>query len=155
MAIAGVLFVSTLVMIAGIFAVSMAIWVPQVKAGFDSRKSIAQELAATIKSKGLDAAVKQYHDLRAANSSQYNFDEGQLNSLGYGLIKAHKFKEAIGVLQLNVEAYPKSANVHDSLGEAYIDDGDRELAIAEYEKSLALNPKNANAVKMLKRIGER
>src|SRR5581483_8927487 len=35
MAIAGVLFVSTLVMIAGIFAV-MAIWVPQVKAGFDS-----------------------------------------------------------------------------------------------------------------------
>src|SRR5271169_3490189 len=64
MATAGLLFVVTLAMAAGIFAVTMAIWVPQVKAGFDPRKSIAETLSATVASGGIDAAVKQYQALK-------------------------------------------------------------------------------------------
>ena len=153
MAMAGLLFVLTLVMAAGLFAVTMAIWVPQVKAGFDSRKSIAEVLSATIASSGVDASVKQYHELKAtAAPGTYNFDETELNTLGYQLINAKKYKEAIRVLQLNVEAYPKSSNVYDSLGEAYMDDGDRQLAIVNYEKSLELNPKNTNGANWLKKL---
>jgi len=152
MATAGLLFVLTLVMAGGLLAVTMAIWVPQVKAGFDPRKSIAETLSATIASSGLDAAVKQYHDLKAAAPGTYNFDEGQLNGLGYRLIRANKFKEAIRILQLNVEAYPQSSNVYDSLGEAYMNAGDKPQAIANYQKSLQLNPKNGGAVTMLQRL---
>jgi len=153
MAMAGLLFVLTLVMAAGLFAVPMGIWVPQVKAGFDSRKSIAEVLSATIASSGVDASVKQYHELKAtAAPGTYNFDETELNTLGYQLINAKKYKEAIRVLQLNVEAYPKSSNVYDSLGEAYMDDGDRQLAIVNYEKSLELNPKNTNGANWLKKL---
>jgi tetratricopeptide (TPR) repeat protein len=47
---------------------------------------------------------------------------------------------------------PQSSNVYDSLGEAYMDDGDRLLAIANYQKSLQINPKNGNAVAMLKKL---
>jgi hypothetical protein len=103
---------------AGLFAVAMAQWVPQVKAAYDPRKSIAETLSATIASSGIDAAVKQHHDLKAAAFATYDFDENELNNLGYELIRAHKVKEAIRILQLNVEAYPQSANVYDSLGEA-------------------------------------
>jgi uncharacterized membrane protein len=152
MATAGMLFVLTLVMSAGLFAVATAAWVPQVKAAYDPRKSIAETLSATIASSGIDAAAKQYHDLKAAEPSTYNFDEGELNSLGYQLIGTKKFKEAIGILQLNLEAYPQSSNVYDSLGEAYMDDGDKLLAIANYQKSLELNPKNRGAVVMLQKL---
>jgi tetratricopeptide (TPR) repeat protein len=152
MATAGLLFVLTLGMVAGLFAVTMAIWVPQVKAAFDPRKSIAETLSATIASSGVDTAIQQYHDLKATAPATYNFDEGQLNGLGYRLLRANKFNDAIRIFQLNVEAYPLSANVYDSLGEAYMNDGDKPKAIANYSKSLQLNPKNTGAAKMLQKL---
>jgi len=155
MATAGVLFVLTLTMAAGVAAVSMANWVPRVKAGLDSRKSIAQTFAATMKSSGMDAAEKEYRNLKAATPVTYKFDEDELNSLGYELLRANKFKDAIRIFQLNVEAYPKSGNTYDSLAEGYMDDGDKALAVANYEKSLQLNPKNRNAVLMLQKLNAR
>jgi hypothetical protein len=152
MATAGMLFVLTLVMVAGLFAVGMAQWVPQVKAAYDPRKSIAETLSATIASSGIDQAAKQYHELKAAAPATYDFDEGELNALGYRLIGAHKLKDAIRILELNVEAYPQSSNVYDSLGEAYMDDGNKPQAIANYQKSLQLNPKNRGAVVMLEKL---
>jgi hypothetical protein len=152
-AMAGVLFTLTLAMAAGLLAVTMAVWVPQVKAAFDPRRSIAETLSATIASNGVEQAVKQYSELKAsATSATYNFDEDQLNSLGYQLIAARKFKDAVRILQLNVEVYLQSSNVYDSLGEAYMDDGDKAPAIANYQKSLEINPKNANGAKMLRKL---
>ena len=140
----------------------MAVWVPDVKAAFDPRRSIAENLSATIASSGVDAAIQQYHDLKAqdlrahdlkaARPTTYNFDENELNSLGYRLLNAKKFKDAIRILQLNAEAYPQSSNVYDSLGEAYMDDGNKPLAIANYRKSVQLNPKNRNAVVYLQKL---
>ncbi len=155
MVTAGILFLLSLLIAAGVFAVSMGAWLPEVKAAYDSRQSIATALASTISSTGIDAAVQQYHDLKATQPSTYNFDEGELNSLGYELLNAKKVNEAIRIFQLNVEAYPKSSNVYDSLGEAYMDGGDRTRAIANYQQSLQLNPKNGNAIKMLQKLGIR
>ena len=124
-------------------------------AGFDSRTSIAETLSATIASSGIDQAVKQYDELKWNAAAKYNFDEDQLNSLGYQLIQTKKFKEAIRVFQLNVEAYPQSSNVYDSLGEAYMDDGDRAEAVANYRRSVQLNPKNGNAAKMIEKLTAR
>ena len=63
-----------------------------------------------------------------------------------------KTKEAIEVFKLDVDEYPKSWNVYDSLGEAYMKNGDKELAIQNYEKSIELNPDNENGKMMLKRL---
>jgi hypothetical protein len=155
MATASVLFVLTLAMGAGIAAVTIGSWVPNVKAALDSRKSMAQILSATIASSGIDAAAQQYHELKTAGLATYNFDESELNNLGYQLIRANKFKEAIRIFQMNVAAFPKSANTYDSLAEGYMDDGDKALAIANYQKSLELNPKNRNAVLMLQKLNSR
>jgi outer membrane protein assembly factor BamD (BamD/ComL family) len=155
MATAAVVFVLTLATAAGIFAASMAIWVPTVKAAYDTRKSIRATLSGTIASGGIDEGVKQYRELKAAQPTVYNFDEGELNNLGYQFMRAKQYKEAIRIFQLNIEAYPKSSNVYDSLGEAYMDDGEKELAIANYQKSLQLNPKNHNAVLMLEKLNNR
>jgi tetratricopeptide (TPR) repeat protein len=151
-AMAAGLFILAVALGAGIFAVTMAKWLPSIKAAYDSRKSITQTLSATMASRGIDQAAKQYYDLRTTETATYNFDEDQLNSLGYQLLRAHQFKEAVRIFQLNVEVYPQSSNPYDSLGEAYMNDGDKPQAIANYQKSLQLNPNNGNAVKMLQKL---
>jgi hypothetical protein len=151
-AMAAGLFALTVVMGAGIIAITMASFLPNIKKAFDSRTPIVDTLSATIASNGVDQAAKQYHELKAAAPSKYDFDENEVNSFGYQLLRAEKFKQAIRIFQLNVEAYPQSGNTYDSLAEAYMDDGDKSQAIANYQRSLQINPRNANAVKMLQRL---
>jgi len=117
-----------------------------------SRKSIADALLKTIQEQDVDAAVKQYHDLKATEPTAYDFDEDELNGLGYQLLEMKKLKDAIRVFELNVEAYPSSYSAYDSLGEAYMDNGEKDLAIKNYKKSLELNRANENAKKMLKQL---
>jgi tetratricopeptide (TPR) repeat protein len=151
-AMAAGLFVLTVVMGAGIVAVIVGSFLPNIKRAYDTRTSIAETLSATIAASGIDRAAKQYHEVKAAAPATYNLDEDELNALGYQLIQANKFKPAIRVFQLNVEAYPHSANTYDSLAEGYMDDGNKSQAIANYQRSLQLNPKNGNAVKMLQKL---
>jgi tetratricopeptide (TPR) repeat protein len=95
-------------------------------------------------------------DLLAIGKASYkNTDrsiENNLNITGYQLMARNKLKEAIEVLQLDARLFPGSANVFDSLGEAYMKSGQKSLAIQNYDKSLKLNPKNKNAVEMLKKL---
>ena len=65
-----------------------------------------------------------------------------------------KLKESINVFRLNVLAFPKSANAYDSLGEAYLESGDKKAAIENYKKSLELDPGNENAREVLKKLSE-
>jgi Flp pilus assembly protein TadD len=64
--------------------------------------------------------------------------EALLNQLGYQLVNAGKMEEAINVFKSNVERYPSSANVYDSLAEAYERSGQFDLARPNYEKAYAL-----------------
>ena len=58
--------------------------------------------------------------------------EYDLNNVGYRLLNENKFKDAIDIFKKNVKLYPKSSNVYDSLGEAYMMNGDKDLAIENY-----------------------
>ena len=73
----------------------------------------------------------------------------------FAFFLAHDGLEAIEILKLNVEVFPESANVYDSLGEAYLKSEDKESAIKNYKKSLQLNPKNNNAKEMLTKLKEK
>lgn len=116
---------------------------------------IAEMLYRTAVEKGAEAAIVRYRELKTNQAGAYDFGEEQLNNLGYYLIGMKKFKDAIAILQLNVEMFPKSANVYDSLGEAYMDDGNKELARENYEKSLQIDPGNINGVQRLKSLKEK
>jgi len=152
MAMAAGLVVLTLAMGAGVFTAAAAVWMPSIKAAYDSRKSIAGTLLVTIESAGIDAAVKQYRELQASKHAAWNFDESQLNTLGYQFMRAKKFEEAIRIFQLNVEAYPQSSNTWDSLGEAYLDAGNTLQSIVNYRKALQLNPNNRTAAEALRKL---
>ncbi|MEJ2196671.1 MAG: alpha/beta fold hydrolase [Ignavibacteriaceae bacterium] len=105
-----------------------------------------------LNSQGANAAAKYFYDKYKSEPDIVMFEEIEMNALGYQSLQNGKVKDAIEFFKLNTIAYPKSWNVYDSLGEAYLKDGQKELAIKNYKKSLELNPNNTNAIIMLKNL---
>lgn len=123
-------------------------------------KEVTSETAATeeseikIENKSIFEKMKQndhlpiedrialYYELKQ-HSDEYDFkNERELNQYGYSLLQNDKVKEAIEIFKLLVSEFPNSANPYDSLGEGYLKDGNEELALLNYEKSVELNPDN-------------
>ena len=78
---------------------------------------------------GVASAVQIFHDERKRDPNAIVFPETALNLLGYQLLQEGKTKQAIELFKLNTEAYPTSANTYDSLGDAYLADGQNDLAL--------------------------
>ncbi len=115
-------------------------------------RDIAETLYKTIVERDVVAAIKQYRELKATAQDAYDFSPPQLNDLGYKLLQTKRVKDAIEIFKLNVEMFPQAFNTYDSLAEAYMLNGDKDLAIQNYKKSLDLNPKNAGATAALKKL---
>jgi len=98
---------------------------------------------------GVKAALAAYREFRSNPASGAVNTEPVINQAGYALLGLGMFEDAITFFQLNVEAYPNSTNSYDSLAEAYLKSGDTGIAIANYDKDLALDPGNGIAAKML------
>ena len=103
---------------------------------------------------GEDGAIAFYKELKspASRLCKYDIGETHLNGVGYALLGQNKVNEALELFNFMVEEFPQSANAYDSRGEAYMRAGNKELAIADYEKSLELNPNNENAKEMLEQL---
>ncbi|MEZ5195508.1 MAG: transglutaminase domain-containing protein [Bacteroidales bacterium] len=106
----------------------------------------------TIENSGVEKGINQYYQLKNENSGDIIFNELALNNLGYKYLSEDKKTEAIEIFKLNAEEYPESWNVFDSLGEAYMKNGDKKLAIKSYKKSIKLNPENTDGEEMLAKL---
>lgn len=113
-------------------------------------KSLAKEVRLKIQKEGIESGLAFYEANK--NSDKHEINEKHFNSLGYELLVKNKIDAAISIFKLNVNAFPKSSNTYDSLGEAYMKKGNKELAIENYEKSLELDNLNNNARKMLEKL---
>jgi predicted alpha/beta superfamily hydrolase len=90
---------------------------------------------------GMSGIDKHYHELSQRYGYPIPVPENVINGLGYRLLGANKFDEAISVLQRNVERYPGSANVYDSLGDAYESAGKLDLALQNCRKAVEVGTK--------------
>ncbi len=97
----------------------------------------AEEIKTIIESDGLAAAKKSYPVLQ---SEGYIFREGDMNGLGYQLMKDGHSHAALYIFELNQKNYPKSANACDSLGDGYRAAGNYAKAKHCYEMALKNNP---------------
>ena len=79
-------------------------------------------------------------------------DETGMNAIGYKLLAIQKIADAIAVFAQNTTDHPNSWNAWDSLGEGYMDNGDKGQAIRCYERSMQLNPGNTNGAEQLKKL---
>ena len=118
------------------------------------RRAVAEALAVALRRGATDSVLRARFEAMRRDTTGYAVSESAMNRLGYHLLNVRRSPAtAVTVLALNAEAFPKSANVYDSLGEAYLVLGDTARAIANYRRSLALDPGNSNAAAVLTRLG--
>ena len=115
------------------------------------KQSIAHSLAKKIESKGIKEGVQYYDSIRWNNN--YHLDEREMNMLSYELLNSGKGEQALEVLKLAIGSFPNAFNLYDSYGEICNKLGRREEAIKNYTRSVELNPKNENGIKMLQQMG--
>jgi CubicO group peptidase (beta-lactamase class C family) len=113
---------------------------------------ISYEVIAMVKKSSYEQLVGFYG--RAKTNKKYSFTDAEslLNNGAYELMNSHRLDDALKVFRLIVHEYPNSANAYDSLGEAYLANGNRDSALINYKKSLKLNPANDNAKKIIDRF---
>ena len=117
-------------------------------------KNINHHFLTTLRNHGVEAAINFYYSSREKEPRIPLFTERQINALGYEFLVNKQYDDAIALFELNLEVYPESYNVYDSLGEGYMENGQYELSIFNYKKSLEINPDNSNAVEKLKQLKE-
>lgn len=116
------------------------------------RGPFGDTLRETFETQGFEAVVEVYEKYKADPAHRYVGTERTINRAGYYLLGHDMAEEAVRLFELNVEAYPESWNVYDSLAEGLMKAGRFGAAIESYENSLRLNPENANAARMIEHM---
>lgn len=96
--------------------------------------------------------IKQYSGFKLDPRTSAINTESEMNTLGYQLMGMNRLAQAIEIFKLNAQSYPRSSNVYDSLGDAYRQSGNKELAIKNYEKALELNPAISHTAEKLRSL---
>lgn len=104
-------------------------------------------IAVTAEEVSTEAAIQKYRDLREKyyGGFSYDFSDGVLNDAAQILLETKNYEGAIALLKLNLEFYPENVASYYFLGEAYATDGNKELAIQNFERVLSLQPNNRRA----------
>lgn len=101
----------------------------------------------------VNKGIEAYYVLKKNAEKEYSFENpSELNALGYELLRNGNVDSAIKIFSLNVSVFPQSANVYDSLGEAYFNKKEYQVSIDHYKKAISLGGSNGNAEKMIEKI---
>ncbi len=121
---------------------------------YRAEPAVVERMQAALKHGTVGDALRRYRQYKADPRHAYVETEEQLNSLGYTLLESDRAQDALAIFRLNAAEHPRSANVYDSLGDAYMKLGRNAEAIRYYRKSLELDPSNANARNTLQELGQ-
>jgi tetratricopeptide (TPR) repeat protein len=126
-------------------------WTMWIYKNLTTKISAAAEVETILKTSDYKNAKAKIEQVLNKKDKYYTI-ETELNTLGYTLMNEGKTNDALAIFKMIVDRYPESWNAYDSLGEAYMNSGDKEQSIKHYEKSLELNSKNTNAIGQLKKL---
>lgn len=111
-------------------------------------------LEAALQKDGYRNATRVVAEVKRKHP-ELHLTEDYVNAWGYRLLGENKPQQAVGVFRYNAEKWPKSWNAFDSLAEGYEKLGDKPRAIANYKKSLELDPNNKNGAEHLQKLQAR
>jgi tetratricopeptide (TPR) repeat protein len=87
---------------------------------------------------GATKVAKELQDARDHDRKVALMPEAMVNTMGYEHLQTGDVKGAVEILKLNVVEYPNSANVYDSVADAYLADGQKDLARQNTKRALEL-----------------
>lgn len=110
-------------------------------------------LAAALAQQGFAQALPLYRQLQQQDPA-FRLSADELNNWGYKLLAEPASQAAArAIFALGTQLYPTDANLFDSLAEVEERNQDAPAAISHYQRSLELNPQNANARQHLQTLG--
>ncbi len=114
---------------------------------------VIDELQRLLQSSNFKADFTALRDSIMKDKNKYFFNEAEINNFGYYLLNQMKQTEnAVSVFEMNLQLFPSSWNVHDSVAEGYLAQGEKKRALEFYKKSVELNPENENGKKVITQI---
>ncbi len=116
------------------------------------KESIHLPLTRRLQADDADALRKWLNDERHASPLRYTLLEDKVNELGYALLERKEIDKAIVLMEFNRDVHPTSMNAYDSLADAYLAKGDRDAAIEQVRKMIALKPDSKPAQEKLKKL---
>jgi len=107
--------------------------------GLPRPRLLDEELRLVLADSGLDATIRRYRELRQRYYGTGAYDFGELVLLDLAGSEAHagRAADALGLLRLDAEFFPSSANIPALMGEVYLQQGDTAAALARYHEALA------------------
>jgi tetratricopeptide (TPR) repeat protein len=126
--------------------------------GLAQPKSLKSVLTEALEQHGVPAAIALYLDLKKKDygSGEYDFSERSLNLLSESLLKQRKTKEAVAIMELNLEVNaPLSGWAQSVLAMSHQGNGDIDKAIIDYQKILELRPNDSWAKQQLEELQKR
>jgi cyclase len=123
--------------------------------GKERKKSVYEPLYYAMKDDGVDAALALYRELKRDHPDDYGFDEPVLPVIGIKLLKQDRAEPAVRFLQAGLEESPEAPYayyVYYQLAQAHEKLGDRDTAIRDCEKALALQPESQPVVDLLEQL---
>ena len=127
---------------------------PMLQAAIDYKPgtTISEIIQGMSQGDSLGDFAQRFRKIKSDPRSRYVNSEAAINSLGYDLLAKKRTADAVEVFKLNVEFYPSSANVYDSLGDGLVAAGRNDEAIKSYEKALSIDPNYPSSIDALKRL---
>lgn len=109
-------------------------------------------LIRVAREEGVDAALATYRRFRASPGHQYSDTEEALTELVIDFWRRDQVAASLPVALLVVDEYPNSFEAHENVAEVYADQGDVPGAVQHAIESLRLNPRNGDALGVLRDV---
>lgn len=116
------------------------------------KTSLAGSIVRTMFNSNSEVALEEYTKIKQNSIEKYLVYEEEFNAIAYNLLERKRIKEAIDVLKLSIKIFKESANLYDSLGEMYLLQGNKKLALENYKRSVELNPNNEEGKKIINEL---
>jgi tetratricopeptide (TPR) repeat protein len=119
---------------------------------YKPRPSLTELVRADFDPGNMAAVKTKLIEFRKDPANEFVSVEAEINTTGYRLLADQRTAQAIELFKLNTELYPDSANVFDSLGEAFESANRKDEAIKAFEKALQIDPNYQSSVDALRRL---
>jgi len=118
------------------------------------KPKLSNLLFKACSTKSLELTLDSIRANLLAVDENHSIEEYDINTVGYRLMENGSYHEAKSVFLFNIELFPNSWNVYDSMGELLLKLKSYHESRSNYEKSLELNPESVSAMAALKEIDQ-
>lgn len=108
---------------------------------------------ARIAKDGIGATTARIRELYRSAPDSLRNAEWEFAQIGKALVQRGNYRDAIEILAVTAEIFPKSSDAQASLARAYELSGDRDKAASHTRDALKLNPDAPRALELKRRLG--